>query len=295
MAMNVLLTPRDRIHMRTALISRRYERDRNPLLAGAILALAILLAGGSASAKPVRFLGPHPVAAQLGGGYCYIEGPHLHGYAPDHAALYAHVGGALVFAADPTPFGYDGPRFTFYGHHPLTAGDAEVYCYLDGPHAHPFEPEGERYRMERGVAFYVGPFSTVYERERRVRAPQYRRVYAPWEAQRPTVTVTPPPEWRGEVYVPPPPSVTVNVPPPPSVVVDVPAPPRVGVQVIAPPPPRVGVQVIAPPPPAPRPVIVVPAPIPIIREEHDHDWHDHDWHDHGKHKGWWKHGHGGRR
>src|SRR4051794_2709060 len=83
------------------------------------LALLMLLIGGSASAKPLRFMGAHPIAASLGGGYCYIDGPHFHAYAPDHGSLYAHVDGGLVFAGDPSPFGYEGPHHRFYGHHPM--------------------------------------------------------------------------------------------------------------------------------------------------------------------------------
>src|SRR5205823_5026560 len=108
---------------------------------------------GSAWAKPLRFLGPHPVAASQGGGYCYIEFPHFHAYAPDHGTLYAHVDGGLVFAGDPTPFGYEGPNFRFYGHHPIP-GHPDVYCYLDGPHFHPFEPPPEGYKVQGDVAFY---------------------------------------------------------------------------------------------------------------------------------------------
>ena len=34
----------------------------------------------------------------------------------------------------------DGERHPFYGHHPVVTVSGEpVFCYLDGPHYHPFE------------------------------------------------------------------------------------------------------------------------------------------------------------
>src|SRR5207247_1901836 len=121
----------------------------------------VLLAwmAGSAEARHVRFFGPHPVAARMGGGYCYIDLPHLHAYPPDRPALYQQVGDQYVFTGDPTPFGYDGDRHTFYGHHPVAVIEGEpVYCYLNGPHFHPYLADGPDYKIKGDVAFYVGPF-----------------------------------------------------------------------------------------------------------------------------------------
>src|SRR5437879_4375940 len=107
-------TPEERAGVRRQRTKDGGGRMRGTRTFLGMMALAVLLlVGGSAFAKPLRFMGPHPVAASLGGGYCYIEGPHFHGYAPDHGTLYAHVDGGLVFAGDPTPFGYDGPHFQF--------------------------------------------------------------------------------------------------------------------------------------------------------------------------------------
>ena len=243
---------------------------------GAVMvACAVMLAASApAQARPMRFLGPHPVSAALGGGYCYIEGPHLHAYAPDHGSLYSRVDGELVFAADPTPFGYEGPKFTFYGNHPLP-GMPEVYCYLDGPHVHPYAPPEPGYKVEHGVAFYVGPYAPLYYKERPVRARAYDAIYHPYVAVRPTVTVAPPPEWHGEVWVAPPPSVGfhagVTVPPPPSanVTITVPPPPRFDI--------HIGGPVVQPPP-----MVVVEPPPPGVIVVGGH-------HDNGKHKGWYKH------
>src|SRR5262245_10751664 len=89
-----------------------------------------------------RFLGAHPIAARLGGGYCYIDVPHLHPYIPDRPALYQQVGDAFLFTGDPVPFGYEGPRTVFYGAHPVQVRleghlpTAPLYCGIRGPHYH---------------------------------------------------------------------------------------------------------------------------------------------------------------
>jgi hypothetical protein len=297
----------------------------NTLRIGLLALLAVIALAARAEAKHVRFLGPHPIAAKYGGGYCYIEVPHLHAYAPDHPALYHDQEGQLVFTGDPTPFGYDGQRYPFYGHHPIP-GAPGVYCYLNGPHYHPYPaPEAPDYRMQKGVAFYVGQYDPIYYKEKPHRERLIQAEYRPYVSFRPTVEVAPPPEWQGEVWVAPPavgfaaPGVTVEAP---GVVVSAPgvvvAPPSV--EVVAPPaphvylpgpphvyvpgPPHVVVQpprpvFVAPPAPhvyvpgppgvvvgAPRPVIVGPG-VYEVRGKHEH-WEHEEHHDNGKHKGWYK-------
>jgi hypothetical protein len=223
----------------------------------AVLLLSSLVAG-VAEARHVRFAGPHPIAAKFGGGYCYIESPHMHIYAPDHQQLYQQVGDEYVFTGDPTPFGYDGDKHPYYGPHPIASVDGRmVYCYIDGPHFHPMAAPDDGYKTKNGVAFYVGPFTPEYTQMRPHRAKLVNEVYRPYVAYRPTVEVEPPPEWHGEVYVAPPavevsaPGVVINAPGPPGVVVEAPAPHVV----IAPPAPHV---IVAPP--APHVLIAPPAP-----------------------------------
>jgi hypothetical protein len=270
-----------------------------------LLVLATLAA--RAEAKHVRFLGPHPIAARYGGGYCYIEAPHMHVYAPDRPGLYQQVGDEYVFTGDPTPFGYEGERHPFYGHHPvIVAGAAEpVYCLIDGPHYHSYvPPETPDYRIKDGVAFYVAPIPQVYIKPHRVR--MVNAEYRPYVSFRPTIEVAPPPEYHGEVWVAGP-SVEVQAPgifvapPPPHVAIEVSAP---GI-VVAPPAPRVVVAAPQPvflAPPAPRVVVGAPAPVFVggVRVEHEREGHwghrdeDHEgdeghWHhDNGRHRGWYK-------
>src|SRR5262245_55380174 len=66
-----------------------------------------------------RFMGAHPLTARPPAGYCYIDVPHTHDYLPDRPALYQQVGDSYVFTGDPTPFGYQGEKTVFYGHHPV--------------------------------------------------------------------------------------------------------------------------------------------------------------------------------
>jgi hypothetical protein len=284
-----------------------------------LVAFAVVAAvSARAEAKQVRCLGPHPVAAKHGGGYCYIEAPHLHIYGPDKPALYQQAGDEYVFTGDPTPFGYEGEKHPFYGHHPVVVVGAPepVYCLLEGPHFHPYEaPDTVEYKIRDGVAFYVAPIPQVYIKPARVRV--VNAEYRPYVSFRPTVEVAPPPEWRGEVYVAGPslevraPGVFVE-PPRPHVSVEVSAP---GV-FIEPPQPHVVVEAPAPhvyvgaPGPhvyvgAPAPHLFVPPPPVVgVRVQHEercehreregrweggeHGEHEH--HDNGRHEGWGKHG-----
>ncbi|MDB4969267.1 MAG: hypothetical protein JWN44_4956 [Myxococcales bacterium] len=264
----------------------------------------VAVVSARAEAKHVRYLGPHPVAAKQGGGYCYIESPHLHIYGPDKPALYQQSGDEYIFTGDPTPFGYEGDKHPFYGHHPVVVVGAPepVYCLLDGPHFHAYEaPEVPEYKVKDGVAFYVAPIPQVYIKPARVRV--INAEYRPYVTFRPTVEVAPPPEWRGDVYVSGP-SVEVRAPgvfiapPQPHVSVEVQGP-----MFVAPPSPRVVINAPAPHVVVgvPQPHLFVPGPPVVgVRVEHEGRW-EHgereghgEHHDNGRHEGWGKHG-GGER
>jgi hypothetical protein len=274
----------------------------------------LALSAGRAEAKHVRYLGPHPVSAKHGGGYCYIESPHMHSWGPDRPALYQNVGEEYVFTGDPVPFGYEGERHQFYGHHPVVVeGGQPVYCLIDGPHFHAFAPPPEQpYTIKSGVAFYVGPIDPVYVRHERVH--MVNAEYRPYVSFRPVVEVAPPPEWRGEVWVAGP-SVEVGVPtatftapgvsvtatgpgvfvPPPPFPPPLPVPPHVTVSAPAP-----HVYVGAPPPPH----VYVGAPAPVVVQAPGRTVYVEERHDNGRHNGWAHqndqgedghgHGHGGR-
>jgi hypothetical protein len=289
-----------------------------------VIALFVLIgAQGRADARHVQFLGAHPIASKYGGGFCYIEAPHVHAYAPDHVGLYQQVGDEFVFTGDPTPFGYEGERHPFYGNHPVVSVNGEpVYCFINGPHIHPFAaPESPEYKLKNGVAFYVGPFDPVYARMRPHRVKVVNAEYRPFVGFRPTVEVEPPSEWHGEVWVDAPaapsvtvqapgiafgaPGVVVNAPAPPSVVVNAPAPPHVVVRAPRPPgvymeAPRVEIGVPAPPSVVVTspgvyvggPAVYAGGPGRVRRGGHEDNDDQGEHHDNGKHKGWYKHGRG---
>lgn len=272
-------------------------------LAFLVLATAAVLAPLRAEAKSTHFLGPHPIAAKYGGGYCLIEAPHLHVYPPDHPHLYERVGDEFVFAADPTPFGYDGDKHPFYGHHPIAVVDGTpVICYIDGPHFHPFEAPRDGYQMKNDVAFYVGPFPPAYAKIHGPRARLVAAEYRPYVAMRPQVEVVPPPEWHGEVWSP---TVVVNAP---GVAVGAP-----GVMVGAPGVVVGGpvVDVRAPSVAVSAPGVVVGGPVVDVRGPgiaaggpgvyvggggvvRERVYVEHEHHDNGRHEGWGEHGDNGR-
>lgn len=236
-------------------------------------AAAVAPAPGPRGKTKGRYMGPHPVAARPNGGYCYIDVPHSHDYGPDRPALYQQVGDNYVFTGDPTPFGYDGQKTVFYGHHPVPVAPSPdpvvpvaaspTFCFIKGPHNHDYpQPAGPGYKTQNDVVFYVGPIPPEVARLRPQQEQAVEVEYRPYVAQRPKVVVTPPPEWAGVVWVPPP--VTTVVAPHPAVVV-APQP-----AVVVAPQPTV---VVAPPRPvvvAPAPIIVAPTPGIIMMHGHGH-------------------------
>lgn len=236
----------------------------------------------AAPAGPGRFAGAHPIAPPASG-FCYIDVPHTHSYAAPHSALFQETTQGAVFSGDPVPFGYEGDKTVYYGHHPIPVivdgppGPGSRFCFLKGPHYHEYPaPPGPGFKVKDSVVFYVGPIQPEVAAAR----PQLERAieveYRPYVALRPQVVVTPPPEWQGVVWVAP-----AVIPPPPPVVVA--APPRP--VVVAPAPPAV---IVAPPgPPA---VIIAPAPPPpvIIAPHHHGKWKG-KWKGKGKHGFGWKH------
>jgi hypothetical protein len=173
-------------------------------------AMAVAAAQG-AEAKQIKYVGQHPLPAELGGGFCYIEFPHVHVFTPaEPEILYRVHAGAYLFVGDPVAHGYDGPKHAYYGPHPIRVeaaviddddrGDDDVYCYIEGPHYHEYAPPAEvKFTLRDGVYFYVGDYPEVFVREQ----PRYHRInvhYKPIKYQRPVVIVTPPPEWHPPVY-----------------------------------------------------------------------------------------------
>lgn len=223
---------------------------RTILLAALVAVAAVSLPADAGRSKQVRYVGIHPVPKSEGGGICYIEGPHVHLYAANKLEYRDHRG-ASYFVGDPVAYGYDGPKHAYRGHHPIhvdvVVGDDEPdveYCYIDGPHFHPFAaPAGPEFEVVGDAAFYVGEPPPVYL-EARPAMIKVNAIYEPIVYTRPVIEVEPPHAWVGLRFGAP---VVVA---PAAVVVD--APP-VGVRVRG---PRVragvDVRVLVPPPPSVR-------------------------------------------
>jgi hypothetical protein len=174
--------------------------------------VAVTSAAGQAAAdRAVRYVGVHPILTDHnGGGFCYIEFPHVHLSAPPARAevMFRKHDDGLYFVGDPVPYGYAGPKQSYYGPHPVhvdfvlgSDGDHIEYCYLDGPHYHPFAPAPHAsFKLEGGVYFHTGKLPRAYV-DGRPRYGKINAVYKPMVYTRPVVVVAPPPEYHGPVVV----------------------------------------------------------------------------------------------
>jgi hypothetical protein len=235
----------------------------------------------------VRYLSQHPLPRKMGGGFCYIDVAHVHDFGPSDPRMYRQVDGQYYFVGDPSPFEYQGPRYAYYGAHPVVearvAFGQPVYCYLQGPHYHWYQPPPQAsFELRGGAYWFTGTYEPVYYDQR----PRYvvvNEAYAPIVYDRPIVDVAIAPAgfhgelvgggpgWRARAVVggpvaPPPPPVQVQVGvginlggPPPPVVIERhdrgahrgwggPPPPPSGAWRGAPPPPRGNGWRGAPPP-----------------------------------------------
>jgi hypothetical protein len=238
-----------------------------------ILVLLALVAtpatAGRKFGKQVRYAGVHPVAKHEGGGMCHIEAPHVHVYPANKLEYRVHADNN-VFVGDPVAYGWDGPKYSYKGHHPvqvhvIAGGDPYThYCYLDGPHYHAWEPpDGPDFKVAGNAYFYVGEPAPLYLEAR----PAYigiNATYRPIVYTRPVVEVEPPAGWIGITVGGP----AVVVEPAPVVVV-----PRGRARVVGP-GVHVGAEVHVPVPSVSIGVHVG-GPAVIVKEKHHH---------HGKHK-----------
>ena len=163
-------------------------------------------AASAAQAEVVQYMSRHPIPKRVGHGFCDIDVPHFHDYPPSDPRLYRQVNGQYYFVGDPTPFGYDGPRYSFYGPHPIADAGVQfggpTYCYLKGPHYHWYAPPPEaHFEMRGGAYWYVGAYDPVYYSDQ-PRFAVVNEVYAPMVYTRPIIDVrVAPPAFRGEIVV----------------------------------------------------------------------------------------------
>ena len=172
------------------------------------IALLLSLTGvaGVAHAEVVQYISRHPIPKRIGHGFCDIDVPHFHDYPPSDPRLYRQVDGQYYFVGDPTPFGYDGPRYSFYGPHPIADASVQLggpsYCYLNGPHFHWYAPPPQaQFEMKGGAYWYVGGFDPVFYSDQ-PRFMVVNDVYAPLVYERPVIDVAiAPPAFHAEFLV----------------------------------------------------------------------------------------------
>jgi len=170
------------------------------------VSLLVLVYAGVARANVVEYVSQHPVPANVGGGFCYINVPHVHDYPPADVRLYRETRAGYYFVGDPVPHAYDGPRYSYYGPHPVTEArvefDGPVYCYIQGPHFHWYQPPARAsFEFSGGAYWYVGTFPPAYYQDQ----PRYvgiNEVYGPMPYARPAVDVhAAPGGFHGEIVV----------------------------------------------------------------------------------------------
>jgi hypothetical protein len=172
---------------------------------GCFIALSVA-AAGVARAEAVYYVSRHPLPLRVGHGFCNIDVPHFHDYPPSDVRLYRQVDGEYYFVGDPTPFGYEGPRYSYYGPHPIA--DVNVtfggptYCYLKGPHYHWYAPPPTaQFEMRGGAYWYVGGFAPVFYAEE-PRFVVVNDVYTPLVYARPVIDISvAPPAFHAEFAV----------------------------------------------------------------------------------------------
>ncbi len=176
---------------------------------GLILTAFLFAFAGVASvahAEVVQYMSRHPLPKRVGHGFCEIDVPHFHDYPPSDPRLYRQVNGQYYFVGDPTPFGYEGPRYSFYGPHPVVDASVQLggptYCYIKGPHYHWYAPAADaHFEMKGGAYWYVGAFDPVFYADQ-PRFVVVNDVYAPLVYERPIIDVSlAPPAFHGEIIV----------------------------------------------------------------------------------------------
>jgi len=170
-----------------------------------VLAIATQSAAAERPMRQARYIGGHPIPTAEGGGFCEIEGPHVHVFAANKLEYRPHDG-YQVFVGDPVAYGYAGPRHQYKGHHAIHVNavidepepeDDLAFCYLDGPHFHAFAPSVDaEFEVVGDTYFYVAEPPPIYLASRPAMI-KINAMYTPLRYERPRVVVEPPRGWIG--------------------------------------------------------------------------------------------------
>src|SRR5215831_2377595 len=178
---------------RVGLAGSRRRHFMRRLLSFCIAVGVLVALAATAQAHLVRYHSGHPIPPRVGGGFCYIGFPHVHPFAPVDVRVYRVYDDEYYFIGDPTPFGYEGPEYSYYGPHPVfeVSFGEPVYCYLDGPHFHWYQPTATvtaSFEFRGGAFWYIGAYDPIFYRAQ----PRYmviNEVYRRMVYARPAVDV----------------------------------------------------------------------------------------------------------
>lgn len=118
----------------------------------------------------VAYYGAHPIPDAEGGGWCIIDGPHIHPYEPEWYDQYTFQDNYFYFG-----LGYS--DWLYADRHPVPPDEGGGWCGISGPHHHGYRPwAGYRYDGPSHVYFYEPErertvAGTVVRPSRQYRAP----------------------------------------------------------------------------------------------------------------------------
>lgn len=146
------------------------------------------------------YAGAHPIPHEVGSGFCTIQGPHFHDYAPFDQYLFREVNGYYYFTGDVSDFGYAAQTWGFNGNHPIPAADGGGFCYNPWPHRHFYAPwNGAAFNLVSGYYVYAGPWSPAYFSLRPRYLGYYNNYYRPTYFGRRYYVAKPRPLYRPRV------------------------------------------------------------------------------------------------
>lgn len=110
------------------------------------------------------YVGPHPVDTRVvaGASWDATAGRHYRSYAPIDARLFALRDGCYYFTGDPRDFGFAGQTYAYYGAHPILDLYGGGWCFMMGPHAHPWAPWSPSFTVVGSWYYWHGPFDPYF-------------------------------------------------------------------------------------------------------------------------------------
>ena len=110
------------------------------------------------------YYGPHPVDTEVSVGEPWDDTPgaHMHAYPPLDLRLFELKEGCYYFVGDPRDFGYAGPTYSYYGAHPILDVYGGGWCFMIGPHTHPWRPWSPYFTLVGPWYYWEGPYDPFF-------------------------------------------------------------------------------------------------------------------------------------